>query len=123
MGFFGLFLRMPVFVFGMLSSAIGFGLISYIMAVAPLQVMNVVKLGSSANATIIKRHVVSMYGPSFFTDHLIASFGAPCIFWTGLFADVATIIKRSTQLGFGPANGLLRLSDSGEAFCILKVVR
>ena len=90
----GVFLRMPVFIVGMLSSAIGYGLMSYVMTAAPLQVVNVVKLGTSANATIIQWHVVAMFAPSFFTGSLIARFGASRILWAGLLAYIATILQR-----------------------------
>ncbi len=88
----GVFLRMPVFVVAMLSSAIGYGLMSYMMTAAPLQVVNVVKLGTSANVTIIQWHVVLMFAPSFFTGSLIARFGAPRSLWAGLLAYTMTIV-------------------------------
>ena len=98
----GVFLRMPVFVVGMLSSAIGYGVMSYMMTAAPLQVVNVVKLGTSANATIIQWHVVAMFAPSFFTGNLIGRFGASRILWAGLLAYVATIVVALNANGFWP---------------------
>ena len=54
------------------------------MTAAPLQVVNVVKLGTSANATIIQWHVVAMFAPAFFTGNLIARFGAQVILTSGI---------------------------------------
>jgi MFS family permease len=112
----GVFLRMPVFVVGMLSSAIGYGVMSYMMTAAPLQVVNVVKLGTSANATIIQWHVVAMFAPSFFTGNLIARFGAPRILWAGLLAYVATIVVALNATGFWPYWWALTLVGLGWNF-------
>ena len=96
----GVFLRMPVFVVAMLSSPIGYGLMSYMMTAATLQVVNFVKLVTSANATIIQWHVVLMFAPSFFTGSLIARFGAPRILWAGLLAYTMTIVTALNATGF-----------------------
>jgi MFS family permease len=112
----GVFLRMPVFVVGMLSSAIGYGLMSYMMTAAPLQVVNVVKLGTSANATIIQWHVVAMFAPSFFTGSLIARFGASRILWAGLLAYIATIFTALNATGFWPYWWALTLVGLGWNF-------
>ena len=112
----GDFLRMPPFVVGVISSAIGYGLMSYIMTATPLQVVNVVKLGTSANATIIQWHVVAMFAPSFFTGHLIARFGVSRILWIGLALYVATLIIAVKALGFWPYFMALSLVGLGWNF-------
>ncbi|MDB2325357.1 MFS transporter [Alphaproteobacteria bacterium] len=96
----GVFLRMPVFVVGLITSALGFGLMSYIMTATPLQVVNVAKLGHSANATVIQWHVVAMFAPSFFTGNLIARFGVSRILWAGLAAYVVTIVMALNAVDF-----------------------
>ena len=80
----GEFLRMPVYVVGVVCCAVGYALMSYLMTATPLQVVNVAKLGTSANATIIQWHVVAMFLPSFFTGSLIARFGAFRVLWAGV---------------------------------------
>ena len=50
----GMFLRMPVYMVGVLCCAVGYALMSYLMTATPLQVVNVARLGTSANATIIQ---------------------------------------------------------------------
>lgn len=87
----GVFLRMPSFVVGMICCAIGYALMSYLMTATPLQVVNVAKLGTSANATIIQWHVVAMFLPSFFTGHIIARLGAIRVLWTGVLSYCVTI--------------------------------
>ena len=86
------FFRMPVYVVGILCAAVGYALMSYLMTATPLQVVNVAKLGNSANATIIQWHVVAMFLPSFFTGNLIARFGVSRVLWAGVLFYVATII-------------------------------
>jgi MFS family permease len=56
-------------------------------------VVNVAKLGTSANATIIQLHVVSMFAPAFFTGNLIARFGAPVILTSGVLIYLAAIVS------------------------------
>ena len=96
----GVFLRMPSFVVGMICCAIGYALMSYLMTATPLQVVNVAKLGTSANATIIQWHVVAMFLPSFFTGHIIARFGAIRVLWTGVLSYCVTIYLAVSATGF-----------------------
>ena len=96
----GAFLRMPVFVVGVICCAIGYALMSYLMTATPLQVVNVAKLGTSANATIIQWHVVAMFLPSFFTGHIIARVGALRVLWAGVLCYSLTIYLAVNALGF-----------------------
>ena len=98
----GIFLRMPVYVVGVLCCAVGYALMSYLMTATPLQVVNVAKLGTSANATIIQWHVVAMFLPSFFTGSLIARFGAFRILWSGVGFYLASIALAVGAQGFWP---------------------
>ena len=88
----GVFMRNPVFVVGMICSAIGYALMSYLMTATPLQVVNVAQLGTSANATIIQWHVVAMFAPSFLTGNLIRRFGIIKILSVGLLAYIVAMI-------------------------------
>ena len=87
----GIFIRNPVFVVGMICAAIGYALMSYLMTATPLQVVNVARLGTSANATIIQWHVVAMFAPSFFTGNLIQRFGIIKILLAGLLAYIVAM--------------------------------
>jgi MFS family permease len=79
------FFKMPSFVVGTISAAIGYALMSYMMTATPLQIVNIAKLGTSANATVIQWHVVAMFAPAFFTGNLIARYGAQVILISGIF--------------------------------------
>lgn len=96
----GVFLRMPVFVVGVICCAIGYALMSYLMTATPLQVVNVARLGTSANATIIQWHVVAMFLPSFFTGNIIARIGVLRVLWAGVVCYVLTIILAVGAIGF-----------------------
>ena len=87
----GAFFKMPVFIVGAISAAIGYAMMSYMMTATPLQIVNVVKLGTSANATIIQWHVVAMFAPAFFTGNLIARFGIGTILTSGVVIYFAAI--------------------------------
>ena len=96
----GSFFKMPIFVVGAISAAIGYAMMSYMMTATPLQVVNVAKLGTSANATIIQWHVVAMFAPAFFTGNLIARFGAPIILTSGVLIYLAAIASALLGDGF-----------------------
>jgi len=96
----GAFLRMPVYVVGVVCCAIGYALMSYLMTATPLQVVNVAKLGTSANATIIQWHVVAMFLPSFFTGSLIARLGAFRILWAGVGCYLCSLLLALGAGGF-----------------------
>ena len=96
----GAFFKMPVFVVGTISAAIGYAMMSYMMTATPLQVVNVAKLGTSANATIIQWHVVAMFAPAFFTGNLISRFGAPVILTSGVLAYLVAIASAVLGMGF-----------------------
>jgi MFS family permease len=96
----GVFLRMPVYLVGVVCCAIGYALMSYLMTATPLQVVNVAKLGTSANATIIQWHVVAMFLPSFFTGSLIARFGAFRVLWAGTAFYLASLAMALGAGGF-----------------------
>ncbi len=98
----GAFLRMPIFVVGVICSALGYALMSYLMTATPLQVVNVARLGTSANATIIQWHAVAMFLPSFFTGSIIARIGALRVLWAGVFFYAMTIYLAVGAVGFWP---------------------
>ena len=96
----GSFFKMPIFVVGVISAAIGYAMMSYMMTATPLQVVNVAKLGTSANATIIQWHVVAMFAPAFFTGNLIVKFGAPAILTSGVLIYLTAIASALLGDGF-----------------------
>jgi MFS family permease len=96
----GVFFRMPVFITGMISAALGYAMMTYMMTATPLQIVNVAKLGTSANATIIQWHVVAMFAPAFFTGNLIKRFGVKTILATGILTYFVAIASAVMGDGF-----------------------
>ena len=96
----GAFLRMPVYLVGVVCCAVGYALMSYLMTATPLQVVNVAKLGTTANATIIQWHVVAMFLPSFFTGSLIGRFGAFRVLWAGTACYLSSLALALGAGGF-----------------------
>ena len=64
----------PVFIVAVTGAAIGYGVMNLLMTATPLA-MRLCGHPYSAAATVIGSHVVGMFGPSFFTGHLIRRFG------------------------------------------------
>ena len=64
----------PVFIVAVAGAAIGYGVMNLLMTATPLA-MRLCGHPYSAAATVIGSHVVGMFGPSFFTGHLIRRFG------------------------------------------------
>ena len=94
------FFKMPIFIVGAVSAAIGYAMMSYMMTATPLQIVNVAMLGTSANATIIQWHVVAMFAPAFFTGNLIVRFGVKIILSMGVLIYLAAITVALLGSGF-----------------------
>jgi len=67
--------RQPRFVAAAISGAVSYMLMNFLMTAAPLA-MHLCGLPQASANLGLQWHVIAMYGPSFFTGHLIARFGA-----------------------------------------------
>ncbi len=76
-------LRSPRIVVAMLCGMVSYSLMSLVMTSTPLAMVGC-GFGTGQAADVVMWHVVAMFGPSFFTGHLIARFGAERIVATGL---------------------------------------
>ncbi|HZH57816.1 MFS transporter [Yanghanlia caeni] len=66
--------RTPVFIVAVVAGVVSYGLMSFIMTAAPMAMVGCGHTIGEA-ALGIQWHVLAMFGPSFFTGHLIARFG------------------------------------------------
>jgi MFS family permease len=75
--------RTPAFIVAVVAGVVSYGLMAFIMTAAP---MAMVGCGHSIGeaALGIQWHVLSMFGPSFFTGHLIARYGKIAVTAAGL---------------------------------------
>ncbi len=75
--------RVPQILVAMVCGMVSYALMNLVMTSAPLAVVGC-GFHTSDAANIVALHVVAMFGPSFFTGHLIARFGAKPIVMLGL---------------------------------------
>lgn len=74
--------RQPAFVVAVLCAMFGYGSMNLVMTVTPLAMIACQHSFDTA-AFVIQWHIVGMFGPSFFTGHLIKRFGAVPILGLG----------------------------------------
>lgn len=75
--------RTPVFIVAVVAGVVSYGLMSFIMTAAPMAMVGCGHTIGEA-ALGIQWHVLAMFGPSFFTGHLIGRFGAERVAAAGL---------------------------------------
>ena len=87
----GAIVRQPLFLAAVVSAAIGYGVMIFVMTAAPLS-MHVVDghtLGSAAS--VVQAHVLAMYAPSLATGFLLGRFGVGRVMAAGVLALAATL--------------------------------
>lgn len=110
--------RQPAFVVAVLSSLLGYGMMTVLMAATPLAMLGC-GFGFSDGATVIQFHSLAMFLPSFFTGSLINRFGVLRIIATGGLLQAACFMVALSGVAyenFMVANILLGL---GWNFCFI----
>ena len=84
-------MRQPKFIASVTAALVAYGLMSFVMTAAPLAMVG---CGHSVGdaALGIQWHVLSMFGPSFFTGRLIARFGKAQVTVAGLLLTAAAAV-------------------------------
>src|SRR3954465_4490259 len=80
----------PKFMIAVLSAAIGYGVMNFLMSSTPIA-MQICGHPFSAATFIISSHIVGMFGPSFFTGHLIKRFGVLNVMLSGAAINLVCI--------------------------------
>ena len=80
----------PKFIVAVLSAAIGYGVMNFLMTSTPIA-MQVCGYPFSATALVISSHIIGMFAPSFFTGSLIRRFGVLPVMITGAGLNLVTI--------------------------------
>jgi len=80
----------PKFIVAVLSAAIGYGVMNFLMTSTPIA-MQVCGHPFTAATTVISAHIVGMFAPSFFTGALIRRFGLLPVMITGALLNIVTI--------------------------------
>ena len=81
--------RSPKFIVAVLSGIVTYGLMAFIMTASPMAMVGCGHTVGEA-ALGIQWHVLAMFGPSFFTGHLIARFGKIAVTAMGLVLIAAS---------------------------------
>jgi MFS family permease len=80
----------PKFIVAVLSGAVGYGVMNFLMTSTPLA-MQACGHPFSAAAFVISSHIIGMFGPSLFTGGLIRRFGVLPIMLAGAVLNLCTI--------------------------------
>jgi MFS family permease len=80
----------PKFIVAVLSAALGYGVMNFLMTSTPIA-MQACGYPFSAAALVISSHIIGMFGPSFFTGALIRRFGAIAVMLAGAALNLVTI--------------------------------
>lgn len=91
--------RQPAFRVSVLSSMLGYGVMTLLMTTTPLAMM-ACGFHFDDSATVIQVHVVAMFLPSFFTGHLIKRFGALRIIGIGAIVEAACALINLAGIDF-----------------------
>jgi MFS family permease len=108
--------RQPAFIVAVMSSMIGYAVMTLIMSATPLAMLGC-GFGFNDSASVIQVHVLAMFLPSFFTGHLITRFGVRPILAAGAIIEIGcALVNLSgiTWMHFAVANLLVGL---GWNFC------
>ena len=91
--------RQPVFFVAATAAMIGYGVMSLVMTATPLAMVGHGHAFGDA-ASVIQWHIVGMFGPSFFTGHLIRRFGVLRIMLAGAAFLFVAIASGAAGTGF-----------------------
>lgn len=91
--------RQPVFIVAATAAMIGYGVMSLIMTATPLAMVGHGHAFGDA-AIVIQWHIVGMFAPSFFTGHLIRTFGVLRIMLAGAVFLFVAIAAAAAGSGF-----------------------
>jgi len=80
----------PKFIIAVLSAAIGYGVMNFLMTSTPIA-MQVCGHPYGAAAFVISSHIIGMFGPSLFTGTLIRRFGVLNVMLVGAALNLVTI--------------------------------
>ena len=81
----------PKFIVAVLSAAVGYGVMNFLMTSTPIAMQACGHPFSSA-AFVISSHIIGMFGPSIFTGSLIRRFGVLPVMLTGAALNLVTIM-------------------------------
>lgn len=91
--------RQPAFIVAVLSSMMGYGVMTALMSATPLA-MQGCGFTFEQGATVIQFHAISMYAPALFTGYLITRYGVLTVIATGALILIACVLVAMAGIGF-----------------------
>lgn len=90
--------KQPIFVIAILSAAIGYALMSYLMTATPLSMHHFSGHSLESTKWVIQSHIAAMFLPSLFTGYIVKKFGIKALLLSGtIIYSVVAIIALSGQ--------------------------
>ena len=108
-------MRQPTYLVALFGAATGYGVMILAMTATPLAMAHH-QHGLSATATVIQRHVLGMFLPSFFTGSLIVRFGVLRIMLAGVLLFFGHVALTLSGTGFYSFTAALILLGIGWNF-------
>lgn len=84
--------RQPLFLLALLTAAVGYSVMSFVMTAAPIQLHRLEGFSLDQTTLVIQSHIVAMYLPSLFTGALLERLGLSRVLLIGLAAFLVSII-------------------------------
>ncbi|NQZ05748.1 MAG: MFS transporter [Algicola sp.] len=96
----GVIAKQPIFIIAILTSVLGYSLMSYIMTATPISMHQIDGHSLGDTKWVIQSHISAMYLPSIFTPWLVKRLGLKNMLMTGviIFAVVAMIALAGKEL-------------------------
>ncbi|MFC6281741.1 MULTISPECIES: MFS transporter [Polaromonas] len=95
----GEIMRQPVFIVAAAAGALGYGVMTLLMAATPIA-MQICSLPFSDVALVLEWHVIGMFAPGFFTGHLIKRYGTLPIMAVGLALNILCVVIALSGIEF-----------------------
>jgi len=93
-------LKQPIFIISILTAAIGYALMSYLMTATPLSMHHMHGHSLQETKWVIQSHIAAMFIPSLFTAWIVRKFGIKILLFAGtvIYAFVAVIALNGEQV-------------------------
>lgn len=92
-------MRQPAFIVAVISSMMGYGVMTTLMSATPLAMMGC-GFTFEQGATVIQFHAIAMFAPALFTGHLIMRYGVLTIIATGAAILVGCVLVAMSGISF-----------------------
>ncbi|MGK0442450.1 MAG: MFS family permease [Pseudohongiellaceae bacterium] len=84
--------RSPVLLLSLVTAAVGYGVMSFIMTATPLTMHEHAGHNLADTKFVIQSHIAAMFLPSLFSGYLVSRLGYRYIIWLGLIALLSSVV-------------------------------